>query len=134
MSEQAGTTARMDGHVHRAAIVGPGSLEIQVIPVAPAVVLSGELDIASADSAREALASSVERGGVVVVDLTNLRFMDSSGVHVLIEAAKQLDGKGCVLLHGVHDPVARLFELVGIAAVGNIHVLACDVDPFLVHV
>src|SRR4026209_1897225 len=111
MSEQAGTAARVDGQAHPAVIVGPGSSEVQVIPVSPAVVLSGELDIASADSVRDAMAPSVELGGIVLVDLTNLHFMDSSGVHVLLEAAKQLDGKGCLLLHGVHDPVARLFEL-----------------------
>jgi anti-sigma B factor antagonist len=133
MLEQAGT-ARIDGRAHRATILGAGSLEVQAIPVSPALVLSGELDIASADSVREAMAPSLERGGIVLVDLTNLRFMDSSGVHVLLEAAKQLDGKGCLLLHGVHDPVARLFELVGISGVENIHVLACEVDPFLIHV
>jgi anti-anti-sigma factor len=30
------------------------------------------------------------RGGTVVVDMSNLDFMDSSGVHALIEAARQL--------------------------------------------
>jgi anti-anti-sigma factor len=89
--------------------------------------------MASADRAREAIAPAVELGGTVIVDLTNLHFMDSSGVHVLLEAAKQLDGKGCLFLHGVRGPVARLFELVGISAVENIHVLECDVDPFLIH-
>jgi anti-sigma B factor antagonist len=133
MSEQAGT-ARMDGRAQRTTIPGAGSSEVQTIPVSPAVVLSGELDIASADSVREAMAPSVELGGIVLVDLTNLHFMDSSGLRVLLEAAKQLDGKGCLLLHGVHDPVARLFELVGISAFENIHVLHCDVDPFLIHV
>ena len=109
------------------------SLGVQAIPASPALVLAGELDIAGADMVREAMASALERGGTVIVDLTNLHFMDSSGVKVLLDAAKQLDGRGCLLLHGVHDPVARLLELIHISAIGNIHVIGCDVDPFLIH-
>jgi anti-anti-sigma factor len=132
MSEQAGT-ATTDGHAHRSPVLDAGSSDVRAVPVAPALVLSGELDISNADSAREALAPSVELGGTVIVDLTNLRFMDSAGLQVLLEAAKQLDGRGCLFLHGVHDPVARLFAVVDISAVENIHALRCDVDPFLIH-
>ena len=89
--------------------------------------------MACADTLREAIAPSLERGGTVIVDLTNLHFMDSSGVRVLLEAAKQLDGRGCLFLHGVHDPVARILELIRVSAIENIHVISCDVDPFLIH-
>jgi anti-sigma B factor antagonist len=106
------------------------SFHTDAIGIAPAVVVAGDLDMASTDTFHRVLAPSLRRGGTVVVDMTNLDFMDSSGVHVVIEAAKELEGRGCLLLHGVHDPVKRLLDLVGITAIHNIHVMVCDVEPF----
>ncbi|MFL5767331.1 MAG: STAS domain-containing protein [Actinomycetota bacterium] len=109
------------------------ALSAEAVAVAPAVVLTGELDIATVEVFREAVRPSVARGGPVLVDMTNLDFMDSTGVHAVIEIARALDVRGCLVLHGVRDPVKRLIEIVGISAIENIHVLPCDVDPFLVH-
>jgi anti-anti-sigma factor len=103
------------------------------IQIAPAVVLDGELDMATRRSAAALLAPLLDRGGTVILDLTNLDFMDSSGVHMILEAAKGLDGRGCLFLHGVHDPVRRLLDIVGVSSVENIHVMPCEVDPFLIH-
>ena len=129
MSEQAGTVRVPDGA--DAPPISPG-LDVRAIQVPSALVLTGELDIAGVERFREAIAPSLGHGGTVILDLTNLAFMDSSGIHVLLDAAKRLDGKGCLFLHGVHEPVTRLFELVGISGFENIHVIGCDVDPFLI--
>ena len=131
MSEQA-ESVRMHGEAatptrHR------GSLKADSVHLPPAVVLTGEMDLATVETFRDAIAPCLERGGTVVVDMTNLDFMDSSGVHALVEAARQLDGRGCLFLHGIHDPVQRLLDVVGISAVENIHLFTCEVDPFLIH-
>jgi anti-sigma B factor antagonist len=132
MAEQA-DSVRMHGDAATRPARHRRSLKADSIHVPRAVVLTGEMDIATVKAFHDAIAPSLERGGTVVVDMTNLDFMDSSGVHALIEAARQLDGRGCLFLHGVHDPVQRLLDIVGIPAVENIHMIACEVDPFLIH-
>ena len=132
MSEEA-ESVRMHGDAATRPTRHRLSLKADSVHLPPAVVLTGEMDIATVEAFQKAIGPSLERGGTVVVDMTNLDFMDSSGVHALIGAARQLDGRGCLFLHGVHDPVQRLLDIVGIPAVENIHMTACEVDPFLIH-
>ena len=58
---------------------------------APAVAVYGELDAGSAIALDDALTSAVrDTEGVLVVDLTALSFIDSSGVMVLLRARSLL--------------------------------------------
>jgi anti-sigma B factor antagonist len=57
--------------------------------------LSGELDAASAPALRERLAEVATRGGgPLVIDLTSLRFIDSTGLSVLLNARRRLTRRG----------------------------------------
>ena len=61
------------------------------------LVLEGELDFGVKQQARAA----IERVGgapVVVVDLRELTFMDTTGIHLLVEAREQCRASGRVLL------------------------------------
>jgi anti-anti-sigma factor len=52
---------------------------------APGVALRGEVDAASAEELQTALDAAVAAGaGVFIVDLTDVAFLDSSGVNVLL--------------------------------------------------
>lgn len=58
---------------------------------AQALELSGELDVASAPALRERLAEIATRGsGPLVIDLTRLDFIDSTGLSVLLNAKRRL--------------------------------------------
>jgi anti-sigma B factor antagonist len=50
------------------------------------VVLAGELDIAAEAGATAALTDAIGDGGVLVADLRELTFLDSTGVRVLLTA------------------------------------------------
>jgi anti-anti-sigma factor len=55
--------------------------------------IEGELDLASADRLREALEAAIQDGANgIVFDLAHCSFVDSSGLAVLLEARKTLDG------------------------------------------
>src|SRR3954452_18601933 len=57
--------------------------------------LSGELDAASAPALRERLAEGATRGGgPLVIDLTSLIFIDSTGLSVLLNARRRLTRRG----------------------------------------
>jgi anti-anti-sigma factor len=53
---------------------------------------------------------------LVVVDLRGLEFMDSTGLHLLLQAQQQAQdsGRRLVLVRGP-DAVQRLFDLTGVA-------------------
>lgn len=65
------------------------------------VRLPAEVDIATAPAVRDELFSSVNRGGIhLVVDATQVTFMDSSGVNALVrgrERAERLGGSAHVV-------------------------------------
>ena len=61
------------------------------------VALMGELDIASEADATAALAAALDEGnggGVLVADLRDLAFLDSTGVRVLLTADLQAKERG----------------------------------------
>lgn len=76
--------------------------------------LSGDLDsftAADLDAALAALGPAAD----VVIDLSGLSFMDSSGLRVLIGAHTALDGEGNKLvLTSPSRAVGRLFEISGL--------------------
>ncbi|ANZ34799.1 hypothetical protein BBK82_00615 [Lentzea guizhouensis] len=68
-----------------------------------AVALAGEVDLNTSGLLRSELALACAFGnasGDVVVDFTDLTFIGSSGLHVLIEAAVDLGERRLVLLGG----------------------------------
>jgi anti-sigma B factor antagonist len=78
------------------------------------VHVTGELDIATAPELERALLQAQSQAQLVVLDLRELAFMDSSGAHVIVDAsirARQL-GRRLVLLRTPPD-VDRIFMLTG---------------------
>ena len=81
----------------------------------PIVVLSGELDSSNIDQLTEALASILAlRPKRLIFDLSELRFMDSAGISVLVGIAAQIEALQ------IRDPtpiVRRLIEVTGLSGV-----------------
>jgi anti-anti-sigma factor len=76
---------------------------------------TGELDIASAGKLDRALRQGRRRGDEVVLDLSGLEFIDSTGLRVVVravEAAVQ-EGWELRLRHGP-PAVRRVFEIAGV--------------------
>lgn len=75
--------------------------------------LSGELDIATADQLQSALNQvQASEGGELVIDLSGVSFMDSTGLRLLIEAnrAAAEDRYQLVIVTG-ESPAKRVLEL-----------------------
>jgi anti-sigma B factor antagonist len=77
--------------------------------------VSGELDIATAPQLDHALGRAQADAALVILDLRELQFMDSSGGH-LIAAASGRAGQAGGRLVVVRGPVqvGRIFALVGL--------------------
>jgi anti-sigma B factor antagonist len=89
-----------------------------------AVHLEGELDLASADELSEVLRDCTAPGGPLVVDATGLSYLDSTGIHVLLRAAKLVtEGGWCVYLHIDDGIVEEVLRLTGMNRIPHIHVI-----------
>lgn len=75
--------------------------------------LSGEADATSASQLRNILdAEARKQPRAVIIDLSGLRFLDSTALHVILRADRELRLQGCVLaLAGPRDPVAKVLKL-----------------------
>ena len=102
-------------------------MDVGVTTGNPLIAFSGEIDLATAEGVTSALQPYVEAGGPVPVDLSKVTFMDSTGMHAIFEAAQALGDRGCIIIHGAHDAIQKVFELIGLDAVTNIHIIPCRV-------
>ena len=65
------------------------------------------------DALREVLEAEVaKQPRTMIIDLSGLRFMDSSALHVILKANRTMDRQGGVLaLASPRDPVAKMLRL-----------------------
>ena len=100
---------------------GGRSLRIEVANTTSptTVVLTGEIDIATAGRVRDALIT-ISRGGEkkVVVDMTNVTFMDSTGLAALVGPLKRFRSmNGQIVLRSPTGSVRKVLELTGLTRV-----------------
>ena len=77
--------------------------------------LHGELDIDAAPDLERALLRSRPAGERVVLDLSELQFMDSTGLRVLLRArAAAEEGRWEIFLRDVPSNIQRLFDMTGV--------------------
>ncbi|MGH0036793.1 MAG: STAS domain-containing protein [Myxococcota bacterium] len=76
------------------------------------VALSGEVDLEQSPRAREVLLRSVAGHAAVLVDLSAVEYIDSSGVASLVEALQAAKKRGSAFgLVSLSGPARRVLEL-----------------------
>lgn len=92
-------------------------LEVQQDDGTIVVVAKGELDVSSTSSFAAALGRANQSGvRLVVIDLSELQFIDSSGLATLVKADNEAkaSGRRLIVVRGPHQ-VQHLLELTGLA-------------------
>lgn len=77
------------------------------------VAFEGDLDLASLDGFVEAVGAA-EEAARLVIDLTRVRFIDSSGIHGVVRARGARREHGLELIVAPDSPVARVLEMSGL--------------------
>jgi stage II sporulation protein AA (anti-sigma F factor antagonist) len=98
----------------------PFQVNSQIVSAEPALKLisvSGELDLGGSD----AFAGSLEEAlgtEPVLLDMESVTFMDSSALHVVLDAKRKLDEAGvpALVVASERSVVARLFEMTGLTS------------------
>lgn len=90
------------------------SVDVGCGPDGSLVAPRGELDMATQGQLREALERQSARGAVTL-DLAGLRFLDTSGLRLILETAEaaRRDGFDFTVLPGI-PAVQRLFDVAGV--------------------
>jgi anti-sigma B factor antagonist len=85
--------------------------------------LRGSLDLATAPSVRAALLEAADDGRLeIVVDLTQLEFLDSTGLGALIGAYRRaVERQGRVALVVNDGPIARLLNITGLMRIFSVY-------------
>jgi anti-sigma B factor antagonist len=79
------------------------------------VVFTGELDLSTIPQVEKQLAAQVSRKRGVIVDLTRVTFIDSSGIALLIRAFRATRETGTLnIVIAAGSQVDRVFHLAGI--------------------
>jgi anti-sigma B factor antagonist len=73
----------------------------------------GEIDLSSVDALRGPLAEARKARAATVVDLTGIEFMDSSGLHLLLDSALDAERDDWSLSFRPSRQVLRLLEVTG---------------------
>ncbi len=84
--------------------------------------LRGSLDLATSPTVRAALSDAQQTKKDVVVDLTHLEFLDSTGLGALIGAHRRAtEGGGSLRLIVNHGPILRLLTITGLIRVLSVY-------------
>jgi anti-sigma B factor antagonist len=75
-------------------------------------VLDKRMDARSASEFKERVGSLIKAGNRrIALDLSEVEFIDSSGLGALVSVLRQLGDQGEIAIGGVRDTVASLFKL-----------------------
>jgi anti-sigma B factor antagonist len=89
----------------------------------PVVKVQGEVDVSTAPELRERLLAIAEEGKpVVIVDLSDVSFIDSTALGVLVSALKRFRSGGGDLKLVVTEPhIVKVLEITGLTEVFEIY-------------
>jgi anti-sigma B factor antagonist len=80
------------------------------------IKVGGELDVHTATALSDAVAAVFDQGSTtIVIDAGDLRFCDSSGIQVLVQARERaIEAGGAVTITGVHGAVEKVLTVTGL--------------------
>lgn len=99
------------------------SIDVQESDRKVRVKLKGEIDAYTAPKVRNVLLPPAEKHGIkIIIDLSAVTYMDSTGLGVFVGLFKKLrENDGHLSLEGMSERLHRLFDITGLAEVMGIN-------------
>jgi anti-sigma B factor antagonist len=87
------------------------------------IALHGPVDVSAAMALRDLLGQQIDSPGArILLDLSDVPLIDSSGIGILVTAHRRAEGQGArFALAGAAGPVARVFEMTRTNKLLSIH-------------
>ena len=85
--------------------------------------LSGKLDVTSSKAFEDRILGVIDAGArQLVVDLSRLDYVSSSGLRVFLLATKRLkSANGKIVLCSLKDPVREVFDIAGFSSIFSVY-------------
>ncbi len=93
------------------------------------VTAAGEIDLATSPELRTRLQDAIGRRRTVIVDLSDVTFIDSTGLGVLIGGLRRVNEAHGEMRIVIADPrVLKIFEITGLTGLFSIHPSLVDAE------
>lgn len=79
------------------------------------LALAGRLDTSTAPELEAELKQSLEGAEVLIFDFSALEYISSAGLRILLNAQKQMNRQGKMIIRNVNDVISEIFEITGFA-------------------
>ena len=89
------------------------NIEKKINNDAVTLVVSGRLDTQTAPELENELDSILSGLKELTFDMTNLEYVSSAGLRVILKAQKAMNAQGSMKLTGVNDSIMEVFDITG---------------------
>lgn len=79
------------------------------------LVLNGKIDTTTAPQLDEAIKEKTVDATDLVLDFSEVSYISSAGLRVLLSAQKKMNAKGTMVIRGANEDVKDIFSLTGFA-------------------
>ena len=79
------------------------------------VSLEGKLDTVTTPELTEAIEADAENADSIVFDMSNLKYISSAGLRLLLSLHKKMAKKGGMVIKNVNETNMEIFEFTGFA-------------------
>ena len=84
------------------------------------VALAGRLDTMTAPELEKELNAQLDGAEKLVFDFSNVEYISSAGLRVLLSAHKKMSAKGGMTIKNINEIVSEVFEVTGLTDILNI--------------
>jgi anti-sigma B factor antagonist len=106
----------------------PAELDIELTDDPSGFRVAGDLDVSTVELLADALEQAVVAGGDVRIDLSEVDFIDSTGLQLLVRSARRLEDRGRLILVSPQPRVRLLFDYVLLDRRANVEILGARAD------
>ena len=89
------------------------TIEKKINGEAVTLIVSGRLDTQTAPELENTLDASLPGLKELTFDMTNLEYVSSAGLRVILKAQKAMNAQGSMKLTGVNDSIMEVFDITG---------------------
>ena len=89
------------------------TIEKKINNDAVTLIVSGRLDTQTAPELENELDSILAGIKELTFDMTNLEYVSSAGLRVILKAQKAMNAQGSMKLTGVNDSIMEVFDITG---------------------
>ena len=89
------------------------TIEKKIAQESLTIIVSGRLDTQTAPELENELDASIAGIKELTFDMTNLEYVSSAGLRVILKAQKTMNSQGSMKLTGVNDSIMEVFDITG---------------------